>query len=90
MFPQLRGHKSPKEFQKLYNFVKYFIFTNFNLDVDIKGHATLFEDIKRGYSARKIHFTSVPVIIMGMKRLDCAHGVDRCVLSKKKKNGKQN
>ena len=70
--------------------MKYFIFTNFNLDVDIKGHAILFEDIKRGYSARKIHFTSVPVIIMGMKRLDCAHDVDRCVLSKKKKNGKQN
>ena len=63
--------------------MKYLILANFNLDVDIKGHAILFEDIKRGHSARQIHFTGVPFIIMGMKRLDCAHGVDRCVSSKK-------
>ena len=64
--------------------MKYFILTNFNLDVDIKGHAILLEDIKRGHSARQIHFTDVPFIIMGTKRLDCAHGVDLCVSSKKK------
>ena len=65
--------------------MKYFILANFNLDVDIKGHAILFEDIKRGHSARQIHFTGIPFIIMGMKRLDCVHGVDRCVSSKKKR-----
>ena len=65
--------------------MKYFILTNFNLDLDIKGHAILLEDIKRGHSARQIHFTSVPFIIMFTKRLDCAHGVDLCVSSKKKK-----
>ena len=64
--------------------MKYFILTNFFLDVDIKGHAILFEDTKRGHSARQIYFTDVPFIIIGMKRLDCAHGVDRCVSSKKK------
>ena len=66
--------------------MKYFILTNFNLDVDIKGHAILLEYIKRGHSAWQIHFTGVP-IIMGMKRLDCAHGVDRCISSKKKRTG---
>ena len=66
--------------------MKYFILTNFNLDVDVKGHAILFEDIKRGHSARQIYFTGVPFIIMGMKRLDCAHGVDHCVSSKKKRS----
>ena len=65
--------------------MKHFILTNFNLDVDIKGHEILFEDIKRGHSARQIHFTGVPFIIMGMKRLDCAHGLDHCVSSKKKR-----
>ena len=65
--------------------MKYFILTNFVLDVNVKGHAILFEDIKRGHSARQIYFTGVPFIIMGMKRLDCTHGVDRCVSSKKKR-----
>ena len=69
----------------MYEFMKYFIFTNFSLNVDIKGHAILLEDVKRGHSARQIYFTGVPFIIMGMKQLDCAHGVDRCISSKKKR-----
>ena len=51
----------------------------------MKGHAILFEEIKRGHSARQIHFSSVPFIVMAMKRLDCGHDVDRCVSSKKKR-----
>ena len=65
--------------------MKYFILTNLNLYIDVKGHAILFEEIKRGHSARQIHFTSVPFIVMAMKRLDCGHDVDRCVSSKKKR-----
>ena len=64
--------------------MKYFILTNFVLDVDIRGHAILFEDVKRGLSVRQTYFIGVPLVIMGMKRLDCARGVDRCVWSKKK------
>ena len=45
----------------------------------------LFEDIKRGHSVWQIYFTGVPFIIMGMKRLNCAHGVNHCVSSKKKR-----
>ena len=65
--------------------MKYFILTNFNIDVDIKGHTILIEDIKRSHSARQIYFTGVPFKIMSMKRLDCAHGADLCVSSKKKR-----
>ena len=65
--------------------MKYFNVTNSVLDSDIKGHAILFEDKKRGHSVRQIHFTGVLFIIMGMERLDCAHGVDRCISSKKKR-----
>ena len=65
--------------------MKYFILTNFVLDVTVKGHAISFEYIKRGHSVRQIYFTGIPLVIMGMKRLGCAHGVDRCVSSKKKR-----
>ena len=65
--------------------MKYFILTNFNLDVDIEGHAILIGDIKRSHFAQQIYFTVVPFIIMGMKQLDCAHGADLCVSSKEKR-----
>ena len=57
----------------------------FLLDVELKGHSILFEDIKRRDANQQIHFIGVPFIIMGMKRLDCAHGVDRCISSKRKR-----
>ena len=56
----------------------------FLLDVELKGHSILFENIKRRDANQKIHFIGVPFIIMGMKRLDCVHGVDRCISSKRK------
>ena len=65
--------------------MKYFILTDLNLHIDIKGHAILFEEIKRGHSAQQIHFIGVPFIGMGMKRLDCGHDIDRCASSKKKR-----
>ena len=57
----------------------------FLLDVELKGHSILFEDIKRRDANQQIHFIGVPFIIMGMKRLDCVHGVDRCISSKRKR-----
>ena len=57
----------------------------FLLDVELKGHSMLFEDIKRRDANQQIHFIGVPFIIMGMKRLDCVHGVDRCISSKRKR-----
>ena len=57
----------------------------FLLDVELKGHSMLFEDIKRRDANQQIHFIGVPFIIMSMKRLDCVHGVDRCISSKRKR-----
>ena len=45
----------------------------------------LFESVKRKGSSQQIPFTGVPFVILGMNRLDCTHGVDRCALTKKKK-----
>ena len=59
----------------------------FLLDVELKGHSILFEDIKRRDAKQQIHFIGVPFIIMGMKRLDCVYGVDRCISSKRKRMG---
>ena len=57
----------------------------FLLDVELKRHSILFEDIKRRDVNKQIHFIGVTFIIMGMKRLDCVHGVDRCISSKRKR-----
>ena len=54
-------------------------------DVELKGHAILFEDIKRRDANQQIHFVGVPFIIMGMKQLDCVHGVNGCISSKRKR-----
>ena len=37
------------------------------LDVELKGHSILLEDIKRRDANQHIHFIGVPFIIMGMK-----------------------
>ena len=57
----------------------------FLLDVEPKGHSILFEDIKRRDANQQIHFIGVPFIIMGMRQLDCVHGMDRCISSKRKR-----
>ena len=49
--------------------------------VELKGHSILFEDIKRRDVNQQIHFINVPFIMIGMKRLDCVYGVDRCISS---------
>ena len=36
----------------------------------------LFEDVKRKGSTQEILFTWFPFVFLGMKRLDCTHGVD--------------
>ena len=44
----------------------------------------LFEGVKRKGSSQQIPFTGVPFVILGMKRLDYTHEVDRCASTKKK------
>ena len=43
----------------------------------------LFEEVKRGGSIQQL-FTGFPFVILGIKRLDCTHGVDRCTQQRKK------
>ena len=45
----------------------------------------LLEDVKRKGSAQQIPFTGISFVILGMKRLDCTYGVDRCTSAKNKK-----
>ena len=59
----------------------------FLLHIELKGHSTLFEDINRRDTNLQIHFIVVPFIIIEMKRLNCVHGVDRSISSKKKTMG---
>ena len=44
----------------------------------------MFEDIKRKNLTYQIPFTSIPVVILGKKKMDCTHGVDRCISTKKR------
>ena len=53
-------------------------------DFDIEGHKLLFEDLKREDSVNQIFFVGHPFIILGKKFMDCTHGVDHCVSTKKK------
>ena len=55
------------------------------LDVELKGHHILFEDVKRRDGNQQIHFIGVPFIIMDMKQLDSVDGADRCISSKWKR-----
>ena len=50
----------------------------------------LFEDVKLKGSAQQIPFIGVSFVILGMKQLDCTHGVDRCTSIKKKRLEKKN
>ena len=41
--------------------------------------------MKRKGSTQEIPFTGIPFVILCMKQLDCTHGVDRCISTKKKR-----
>ena len=60
------------------------------LDIYIDGHAMLFEDVKLKGSTQQIPFIGVSFVILGMKQLDCTHGVNRCTSIKKKRLEKKN
>ena len=45
----------------------------------------LFGDVQRKNSVTQIPFTETPFIILGKKKSGCAHGVDRCISSKRKR-----
>lgn len=53
-------------------------------EFDLSGRTILFEDIKNDKYLQQIPFTGVPFIILGKKRYDCTHGVDRGISTKKK------
>ena len=56
----------------------------FVVEVSIGKRKILFDDVQRKDSTTQIPFTGTPFIIIGKKKLDCTHGVDRCILSKRK------
>ena len=41
--------------------------------------------MKRKDSTQQILFTGLPFVNLGIKRLDCTNGVDRCTSTKKKR-----
>ena len=44
----------------------------------------MFQDIKRRNSTYQIPFTGIPFVIIGKKKTDCIHRVDRCISTKKR------
>ena len=59
---------------------------NYVLDIDIKGDAILFKEVKHKGSTEFV-FTGVPFVILVMKWLDCTYGVGRSMhLNKEKKD----
>ena len=57
----------------------------FVVEVSIGKREMLFGDVQRKNSATQIPFTETPFIILGKKKLDCTHGVDGCISSKRKR-----
>lgn len=55
-----------------------------SLEFELRGHKILFEDIKSDRYLQQISFTGIPFIILGKKRYDCTHGVDRGISTKRK------
>lgn len=54
------------------------------LDINLKNHKILFEDIKNKESLQQILWSGTPFVIVGKKSLDCTHGVDHGISKKKK------
>ena len=54
------------------------------LEVSIGKQKILFKDVQQKDSTTQIPFTGTPFIILGKKKLDCTHGVDRYISSKRK------
>ena len=66
-------------FTILSNTLQYF------LSLNIDTHKLLFEDVRVKDRLKQIEFMDIPFIIMGKKKLDCTHGVDRNRSLKKKR-----
>ena len=62
-----------------FNTFKYFtILFVFNIsEINIDTRNLLFEDVRVKDRPRQIEFMGIPFIIMGRKKFDCPHGVDR-------------
>ena len=56
----------------------------FVVEVSIGKRKILFDDVQLNDSTTQITFTGTSFIIFRKKELDCTHGVDRCILSKRK------
>lgn len=54
----------------------FFIIFQLFLDIDIKKHKILFEDIKLKDEKQQITYSGTPFVILGKKSLDCTHGTD--------------
>ena len=65
-------------FTILSNTLQYF------LSLNIDTYKLLFEDVRVKDRLKQIEFMDIPFIIMGKKRFDCTHGVDRNRPFKKK------
>ena len=52
---------------------------------DIDTHKLLFEEVRVKDRPKQIEFVGIPFIIMGKKKFDCTHGVDRNRSLKKKR-----
>ena len=59
------------------------------LEFDIKKHKILFEDVKQPNQRQQIEFSGIPFIIIGKKALDCTHGTDHSISTKKKAEAKK-
>ena len=66
------------------NLYTYSTYVCIFIDIEISNEKILFQDvIKKGVKSQ-IPFTGYPFVILGKKRLECTHGVDRN--SSKRKN----
>ena len=54
------------------------------LSLNIDTYKLLFEDVRVKDRLKQIELMDIPFIIMGKKRFDCTHGVDRNRSLKKK------
>ena len=59
------------------------------LQVNIKPHRILFEDVKNVNYSRQIEFTGVPLMILGSTMMNCTHGTTDHALSRKRQKLEQ-
>ena len=66
------------------NLYTYSTYVCIFIDIEIRNKRILFQDVIRKDVKSQISFTGYPFAILGTKRLDCTHGVDRNSSKKKK------